>query len=129
MECFPSERIFVLSEGSPNSIEKEVSSVRVIIRLLVTSLTKALLLTKIGTIYIQVCAFANHVQSIEFATGGLQSSCRNISSMVNGHLSSSLSGIAKGLNTYVNVIFHFNKCVYISKNLFSLCHYGVLFVD
>ena len=25
-----------------------------------------------------VCAFPNHVQSIEFTTGGLQSSCRNI---------------------------------------------------
>jgi hypothetical protein len=39
----------------------------------------------------QVCAFPNHVQSIEFTTGGLQSSCRNISSMINGnmiHLSS-----------------------------------------
>ena len=26
----------------------------------------------------QVCAFPNHVQSIEFTTGGLQSGCRNI---------------------------------------------------
>ena len=31
-----------------------------------------------GTLYRQVCAFPNHVQSIEFTTGGLQSSCRNI---------------------------------------------------
>ena len=28
-----------------------------------------------GTLYRQVCAFLNHVQSIEFTTGGLQSSC------------------------------------------------------
>ena len=49
-----------------------------------------------GTIYGQVCAFPNHVQSIEFTTGVLQSSCRNISRMVNGnrmHLSSILSRI------------------------------------
>jgi hypothetical protein len=31
-----------------------------------------------GNIYRQVCAFPNHVQSIEFTTGGLISSCRNI---------------------------------------------------
>ena len=30
-----------------------------------------------GTLYRQVCAFTNHVQSIEFTTGGLQWSCRN----------------------------------------------------
>ena len=44
-----------------------------------------------GTLYRQVCAFPNHVQSIEFTTAGLQSSCRNISRMINGnrmHLSS-----------------------------------------
>ena len=42
-----------------------------------------------------VCAFPNHVQSIEFTAGGLQSSCRNISRMINGnrmHLSS-ISGL------------------------------------
>ena len=38
-----------------------------------------------GTLYRQVCAFPNHVQSIEFTTGGLQSSCRNISRMINGN--------------------------------------------
>ena len=31
-----------------------------------------------GTLNRHVCAFPNHVQSIEFTTGGLQSSCRNI---------------------------------------------------
>ena len=35
-----------------------------------------------GTLYRQVCAFPNHAQSIEFTTGGLQSSCRNISRMI-----------------------------------------------
>ena len=32
-----------------------------------------------GTLYRPVCAFPNHVQSIEFTSGGVQSSCRNIS--------------------------------------------------
>ena len=32
-----------------------------------------------GTLYRQVCAFQDHVQSIEFTTGELQSSSRNIS--------------------------------------------------
>jgi hypothetical protein len=84
---------------------------------------------KCGTLYRQVCAFPNHVQSIEF-TGGQQSSCRNISRMINGnrmHLTSILSLIAKGPNTYVNkeFVMFANK----SKNLFSLCHYGILCVD
>jgi hypothetical protein len=51
-----------------------------------------------GTFYRQVCAFPNPVQSIEFTTGGLQSSCRNISRMTNGnrmHLNSISSLIAK----------------------------------
>jgi hypothetical protein len=53
------------------------------------------------TLYRQMRAFPNHVYSIEFTTGGLQSSCINISRMVNGnrmHLSSISSLIAKGLN-------------------------------
>ena len=37
---------------------------------------------KWGTLYRQVCDFPNNVQSIEFTTGGLQSSCRNISRMI-----------------------------------------------
>ena len=52
-----------------------------------------------GTLYTQVCAFPNHVQSIEFSTGGLKSSCRNISRMINGnrmHLSSISSLKSKG---------------------------------
>jgi hypothetical protein len=56
-----------------------------------------------GTLYRQVCAFPNHVQLIEFTTGGLRSSCRNISRMISGnrmHLSSVSSLIAKGLNTF-----------------------------
>jgi hypothetical protein len=31
-----------------------------------------------GTLYRQVCDFPNNVQPIEFTTGGLKSSCRNI---------------------------------------------------
>jgi hypothetical protein len=73
-----------------------------------------------GTLYRQVCAFPNNVQSIE-------SSCRNISSMINGNriLSLILSLISKGLNTYVNKVFLFfvfNECANISKNLLKLCH-------
>ena len=85
--------------------------------------------------YRQVCAFPNHVQAIEFITGGLQSSCRYISRMINGnrmHLISISSLIAKGLNTYVKkvVLFlFFYTFANISKNLFLLCHYGVLCVD
>ena len=88
-----------------------------------------------GTLYRQVCAFPNHVQSTEFTTGGLQSSCRNISRMISGnmmHLSSILSVMAKAVNTYVHVIFLFfifNKFAKISNKLLSRCHYGVLFVE
>ena len=63
-----------------------------------------------GTLYRKGCAFPNHVQSIEFTTGGLQSSCRNISRLVNGngmHLSSFSRLLAKVLNTYVNNVFLF----------------------
>ena len=55
-----------------------------------------------GTLYRQVCAFPNHVQSIEFTTGELQSSCGKISRMINGnrmHLSSIWSLLAMDLNT------------------------------
>jgi hypothetical protein len=58
----------------------------------------------------QVFAVPNHVQSIQFTTGGLKSSCRNISRKINGnrvHLSSILRLIAKGLNTSVNKVFLF----------------------
>lgn len=39
---------------------------------------------------------------------------------------------AKGLNTYVNERFQFlifNTFANISKNMFSLCHYGLVSVD
>ncbi len=50
------------------------------------------------------------------------------------HLRSILSVVAKGLKTYVNVIFQFlyiyiYKCTDISKIQFSLCHYGVCSID
>ena len=81
----------------------------------------------------QLGAFPNHVQSIEFITGGLQSSCRNISRMINGnmmHLSPISSLIAKGLNTYVNNVFRvFIHLQHFLKKLFLLCRYGVLCVD
>ena len=54
-----------------------------------------------GTLYRQVCAFPNHVQSIEFTTGGLQSSCRYIKDYQckQDAPELNLSFIAKGLNT------------------------------
>ena len=76
-----------------------------------------------GTLYRQVCAFPNHVQSIEFTTGGLQSSCRNISRMINGnkmHLSSISRLIAKGLNTYVN------KCIHLQTLLKTYFHLVIM---
>ena len=53
-------------------------------------------------------------------------------SMETGCTWAQFNGIAKGLNTYVNVIFTFlifYKCAKMSKNLFSLRHDGVLCVD
>ena len=80
-------------------------------------------LPAVGPIYRQVCAFPNQVQSIEFTTGELQSSCRNISRMINGnkmHLSSILSLVAKGLNTYVNKVF------FVTILVFSLSLWGIV---
>jgi hypothetical protein len=87
-----------------------------------------------GALYRPACAFPNHVQSIEFTTGGLQSSCLKILKMIYGNrmrLSSMLSLIAKGLNTYVSKAFLFFIFTFakISKNLFLRRHYGVLCVD
>ena len=79
-----------------------------------------------GTVYRPVCAFPNHVQSIECTTGGLQSSYRNNSRMINRnrmHLSSISGLIAKCLFTYVNKVylfFIFNTFANIYKNLFTL---------
>ena len=73
-----------------------------------------------GTLYRQVCASQNHVQSIEFTTDGLQSSCRNISRRINGnrmHLSSIMSLIAKGLNMYVNRYLCFSFFINLQKIL------------
>jgi hypothetical protein len=58
-------------------------------------------LSTVGPYIKQVCAFPNHVHAIEFTIGGLQSSSRNISRMINGnkmHRSSIASLIAKGRN-------------------------------
>ena len=86
-----------------------------------------------GTLYIQVCAFPNQVQSTEFTTGGLQLSSRSISRMIRGNkmnLSSILSFMAKAVNTYVNVISSF--FIYLQESQQqqkSCCHYGVLCVE
>ena len=64
-----------------------------------------------GTFYIDRCVpFQIMSNQIECTTGGLQSSCRNISCVINGtrmHLSSISSLIAKGLNSNVNKVFLF----------------------
>ena len=52
-----------------------------------------------GTLYIQVCAFLNHVQSMQFVTGGLQSSSRRISRIIKAnrmHLITLWSATAQG---------------------------------
>ncbi len=61
-------------------------------------------------VYIDVCAFPSHVQSTEFTTGGLQSSCRNFSRMVSGnrmHLSKIFCFMAKAVNTYVHDFYYY----------------------
>ena len=61
-----------------------------------------------GTLYMQVLAIHNPVQSIELITGGLQLSCRNISSSISGnkmHFSSLIGVISKGVHTCVHIIF------------------------
>ena len=80
-----------------------------------------------GTLSRLVCAFPNYVQSIEFTRGGLQTSCRNISRMINGnrmHLSTILSLIAKGLNTYLNKVFL--VLFYFKKSVFTLSLWGIM---
>ncbi len=58
-----------------------------------------------GTLCTQVCAFLNYVQSIQFATGGLQSSSRYISRIIKANRIKSTK--AKCLSTYVNERFQF----------------------
>ena len=75
------------------------------------------------------------IMSNRFTTGRFQWSCGNISKVINGnwmHLRSILCLIAKGLNTSLHKVFLFiifYKLATISKTLFSLCHYGVLYAD
>ena len=76
-----------------------------------------------GTLYRQVCTFPNHVDSMEFTTGGLQSGSTNISRMINGnrtHLISILSLIANGLNTYVSFLFLINVQTFLKSSLWGI---------
>ena len=66
-------------------------------------------------LYIVRCAFPNHVQAIEFTTGGLQV-VETFSRMINGNWMH-LSLIGKGLNTYVNKVFLFFICDKCAKNV------------
>ena len=98
MFLYPSPDLFLKTILSRRSTDNSLTSC------LVCALTCTV---NCGTLYRQVCAFPNHVQSTEFTTGGLQLSCRNISRMISGnrmHLSSILSFMAKAVNTYVHVI-------------------------
>ena len=82
-----------------------------------------------GTLYRQVCFFQNHVQTIELATCGLQSSCCDSSRMIKGnwmHLSSIWSVIAKGCEYLCKLDFSISFSKHFHKSMFSLCHYGVL---
>ena len=79
------------------------------------------------TVNCGINSFLNHVQSIELATGGLQSSCGDIARMVKGnwmHLSSIWSVTAKGLNTYwlrtFQLFIFLNSFVKISKYMFHI---------
>ena len=77
-----------------------------------------------GIVYRQVCTFPNHVQSIEFTTGGLKNHQE-----INGnrmHLSSISSLIAKSLNTYVNKVCLFNTFAKKSKNLFYALSWDIV---
>jgi hypothetical protein len=78
----------------------------------------------------------NHVQSIEFTTDGLQSSCRNISRMIKGNrmdLSTILSLIAKllyTLKTFLKTCFALSlwgivcRLINLSNNLFCFVIMG-----
>jgi hypothetical protein len=57
-----------------------------------------------GNLHRQMCAFLNHVQSIEFTTGGLQSSCRNSSRIIyeNRMYQSSISILIAKLDVYIH---------------------------
>ena len=72
-----------------------------------------LLCHSLSTLYRQVCAFPNNVQSTEFTPSGLQSSCRNISRMINGnrtHLSKGSEYLCK-LGISVLIFRHLQKCL------------------
>ena len=87
-----------------------------------------------GTLYRHLCAFPNHVQSIEFTTGVLQSSCRNISRMINGnsmHLSSISNVIEIGililmLIRYVCFLFVLIHLKNSPKTVFALSLWGIV---
>jgi hypothetical protein len=77
-----------------------------------------------GTLYRQMY-LSKSCSIIDFTTGGLQSSCRNISRMINGnrmHLSS--------ISSHIGILFlFFYKSANIIKNLFLHCHYRIFCVN
>ena len=83
---------------------------RVVPKLLLHGLGCVLRVLVCETLFRQVCAFPNHVQSREFTTGGLQSRCINMS---------------KDAREKWEATAKEKK----SKILFWLCHYGALSVD
>lgn len=75
-----------------------------------------------GIIDFATLAIPNHVETIEFTTGGLQLGWRNISSCISDntmYLSSLFGVISNDVHTCVVYILIFNKFAQISKNLFS----------
>jgi hypothetical protein len=81
--------------------------------------------------YRQVCFFLNHVQTNGLAKGGLQSSCSDISRMMEGHVDApelNLECVQRGVNL-IFLYLIFNQFPKMYKNMFLLHHYGVLCVD
>ncbi len=82
--------------------------------------------------YRQVFAFRNHVQSTQFTTGGLQSSCINISRMISGWTGCTWAQFWvswQRLWILMYMCFFFYKLAKISNKLLSHCNYGVLFLE
>ncbi len=89
-----------------------------------------------GTLCKQLLAIPNHVQLIEFTTGGLQSSCRNTSRITSGnkmHLNSVWVSYRRAFKLVNYDIWYFSKSfdklAQMSKCLFSLWHYGLFCVE
>ena len=77
-----------------------------------------------GMLYRQVSALPNHVKLIEFTTGGLQSSCRNMSRMINGKDAPEINftSHSKGFEYF----YTFKKCVINLQKILKTCFHFVI---